>query len=244
MTALGLVVLLGIVSCGSDHHDSTPAPVTQTHVFRGVWVEARDTSLLGPPRSNQGTITLAVTGTLVRRRAVRLAAPEAQAIDSVDVQMRAQDGTTSHFSGRFDPSTGAFTASTSGLALTGVLANGRFGGVMSTGSVVIGSFTAILPTTSTYHAHCGVWDGAGASTADAGDIPFIVDATVVAGVAHNEDGTQNFVDGSYASNGDIVMTFPQYTFAGTTTAYGIAGTYASTLDGGRSGTWTSSACGF
>jgi len=230
------VLVLGLVSCGKKKPLVTDVQISETVVFRGVFVGPPGLPTPGP---RTGTLSLSVTEVWAARSSIPdPLSPEAIAtIDSVAVQVVAGDA-RSTFSGRLDRSTGALTVSGASW-LNSTMTNGRFAGVSGDRA-----FLVIPPATQTIRAYCGNWSGTRPSGDDRGVLSFLVDGTVVTGVVRNDDGTIEQVEGSYDALGEIVMTFPGYTLTGSRSGDTLYGHYISTLDTGRSGTWVTGANAF
>jgi hypothetical protein len=229
--AVAMVLPLALASCGKKSPSSIDAEISQTTVYRGVFV-SRESPLL-VPRDPSGTISLSITEAWdARRRAGGVAYESAATVDSAVVQLATNDG-RSTLPARFDRSTGSLTVSGAPW-LNSTMTNGRFEGLE-----VGRAFVIVPPAHQTIRAYCGSWSGTGSSGEDNGRLGLLIDGSNVTGVAINPtDDTVDRVEGSYAADGGIVMTIPSYTFTGETSQYAIFGSYESTLDGRRSGTWT------
>lgn len=144
--------------------------------------------------------------------------------------------------GSYDTATGMISAAGAGYSLSGTLGNGKFGGTYARPGRS-GGFVAIVPSSGPVEPYLGSWTGNGSLGADHGSLGVLVGATTVAGVARNDDGTLGSVDGS-RSGGGVICTFPNYTFTGALSGGTLSGTYTSSLDGGRAGTWSTVVGGF
>lgn len=210
-----------------------------TVVYRGVLAgNAGDAGTLTLTQVRQARLMVGsaddVTGPRVEAR---------MAVDSVTVQINI-GGAPSTIRGRFDSSSGSLIAAGSGYALNGSLTTGRFSGTYSRPGRN-GGFVALIPATSTIRAYCGDWSGTRASGVDHGSLGFVIDGTVVFGAARNDDGTLGAAEGSMnAVTEEVLFSFPSYTHTGSRSGTTVSGTYTSTLDQGRSGTWTTTACPF
>ena len=79
--------------------------------------------------------------------------------------------------------------------------------------------------------------------ADQGAFGFVLDVTLVVGVAHDDDGATDEVNGDYSpGTGEIICRFPSYVLTGSVSGNSASGTYQTTIPGRTSGTWTATVC--
>ena len=220
-------VLLTLASCGTTTNRTTES-VPRTVEYRGVFVEPSGI-VIRPPGT--GTVRLTVIeAPEASSFSTDPVSPEAiAALDSVALEIVNADG-RSTFRGRLDRATGRLTIS--GPAwMNATLVDARFDGAD-------GRYFAMRTTSADIRAYGGSWTGSRPSGDEGGVLSFLIDGTSVVGLLRNYDGTSGRLQGTYQPGGVIEMGALDYALDGTTSRYAIFGSYESTLDSGRFGTWT------